>query len=156
MAAPARLSLGRARTGWVHLIPQLQTFGRTCEAIVQGTIAFELTDDAYIGRACFRLTGDVRRLDASVFAKWVAACPWPCTFAPAHDGYPCIFVSPGDAPGSRSWGAARGLTRVAIVLLVSIAASAWAEAQTPPVWVPSAVHACIGHPGGIALWVMGV
>ena len=86
MAGPARLSLGQTRTGWAHLVPQLHAFGRACEAIVQGTIAFELTDDAYIGRACFRLTGDVRRLDKSVFAQWVAASPWPCTFAPAHDG----------------------------------------------------------------------
>jgi hypothetical protein len=95
MAPPVRLALGQAQTGWLPHRARLQAFGQECEALVQGAIAFQLTDDAYIGQACFRLLGDIRRLDAAVFAQWVAACPWECAFVPTHAGYPCLFVSPG-------------------------------------------------------------
>jgi hypothetical protein len=155
MAAPARLALGQTHTGWGHLMPRLQEFGRACEAIVHGSIVFELTDDSYIGKACFRLLGDVRQLDARVFALWVGACPWECTFVPSHDGYPCLFVTPFAPP--RHTGLATHAKLAAKVLLVmscSIAASWWVDAQTPPAWVPEALHEWIAHPGRVALfWV---
>lgn len=151
MSPPVRLALGQAQTGWFPHRARLQAFGQECEALVQGAIAFQLTDDAYIGQACFRLLGDIRRLDAAVFAQWVAACPWACTFVPTHAGYPCLFVSPGaprqPPPGSRC----AAVAKVTLAILLAIAASAWAATQTPPPWVPASFHELAGLPGGVAL-----
>jgi hypothetical protein len=136
------LSLGKANCGWQQHLPVLDAFARACESDTQDTISLILTDDTYIGIACFSIGGSYKQLDAATFKRWERLCQWKCSYEPDHRGSPCLLVHVGI--GTRNVSRIERYTieflQLAGVFAIIWLCSCWVEQQTPPEWCPVAMH----------------
>ena len=138
MPPPPHVTIGHVTSCWAQHSDELVQFGYKCEAASGGKVTLQLTDDNYIGKACYRVTGSVRDLDEATFAAWRKLCPWVCTFSPSHCGYPCVFV---DISTARPRGTdAHQWARILLVPVTIILSSWWVASQTPPWFIGEQFH----------------
>ena len=140
--ANGHLSLGKATCGWQQHQPALDAFACACESDTKDTISLTLTDDTYIGIACFSIGGSYKQLDAATFKRWESLCPWKCSYEPDHRGSPCLLVHVSNSKSNlnrlrRYTIASLQVSGVASVIWLS---SVWVEQQTPPDLFHIAMH----------------
>ena len=140
--ANGQLSLGKAVCGWQQHLPTLDAFACACESDTRETVSLTLTDDTYIGVACFAIGGCYKNLDATTFKRWQSLCPWKCSYDPEHRRAPCLLVYVGHGRRNVSRLPKYIVTSLRFSGVVAILwlSSIWVEQQTPPEFFPCVLH----------------
>ena len=138
MPPPPHVTIGNVNSCWSQHREELLRFAHKCETVAEGKVSLQLTDDNYIGKACYRVSGSIRELDEATFTVWRSLCPWVCTFVSSHCGYPCVFVDLSTV--NRRGVVTHQWTRSLLIPVTIFASSWWVASQTPPWFIGDKFH----------------